>query len=129
MTACDLSFPPSRRLKRQADFERVYSRKVRAGDQSLLVFADISATGVSRVGLSVSKKHGNAVRRQRMKRLLRESFRLEQHQIPAGLDLILIPRVGSGAGLKEYRASLLKLSRRLGRQLAGGASREQSPGR
>lgn len=114
----DLSFRKSRRLRHAADFSRVYGRKIRAGDHSLLIFADASPQSDTRIGLSVSKKHGNAVQRQRIKRLLREAFRLEQHQIPAGLDLILIPRVGSGAGLTEYRSSLVRLTRRLHKKVA-----------
>ncbi|MGD9855041.1 MAG: ribonuclease P protein component [Planctomycetaceae bacterium] len=114
----DFSFPKSKRLRRAADFDRVYARKARAGDPALLIFADSNPEGETRIGLSVSKKHGNAVRRQRIKRLLREAFRLEQHNVPAGLDLILIPRVDSGAALSDYRSSLLRLSRRLSRQLA-----------
>ena len=114
----DLSFPGSRRLRRAADFERVYARKLRASDDVLLIFADDNLDGSTRIGLSVSKKHGNAVRRQRLKRLLREAYRLEQHRIPEGLDLILIPRIDSGAGLPEYRQSLLRLTQRLHSRLA-----------
>ena len=113
----DLSFPKSRRLRRAADFARVYARRLRASDRVLLVFADDNPEGGTRVGLSVSRKHGNAVRRQRLKRLLREAYRLEQHEIPEGLDLILIPSVDSGAGLTEYRQSLLRLTRRLHNRL------------
>lgn len=113
----DLSFPKSRRIRRAIDFARVYARKLRASDDVLLVFADDNPEGVTRIGLSVSKKHGNAVRRQRLKRLLREAYRLEQHEIPEGWDLILIPRVDTGAGLAEYRQSLARLTRRLHKRL------------
>jgi len=121
----EFSFPRTRRLRQAADFARVYGRKIRAGDHTLLIFADASPQSATRMGLSVSKKHGNAVRRQRIKRLLREAFRLEQRNIPAGLDLILIPRVNSGAELSDYRQSLVKLSRRLHKRLI--ASEANSP--
>ena len=113
----DFSFPKSRHLRHAADFARVYARKLRAGDRTLLIFAEANREGRTRIGLSVSKKHGNAVRRQRIKRLLREAYRLEQHNIPEGIDLILIPRLDSGAGLSEYRESLLQLTRRLHERL------------
>lgn len=109
----DLRFPKWRHLRRPQDFERVYSLKQRSGDDHLLVFAAVNEEGVTRIGVSVSRKHGNAVRRQRIKRLLREAYRLSQQEIPEGLDLVLIPRQDSGASLDEYRASLVRLSRKL----------------
>jgi ribonuclease P protein component len=105
------------RLRSPLEFARVYELQQRASDEHLLVFAAVNDLGVTRFGLSVSRKHGDAVVRVRLKRLLREAFRLSQHELPQGLDLILIPRQNSGAGLDDYRRSLernvLRLARRL----------------
>jgi ribonuclease P protein component len=110
-------FTKRQKLRKPSEFRRVYDGKVRAGDDHLLVFGLLNDLGVTRVGLSVSKKHGSAVQRNRIKRLLREAFRLSQHDLPPGLDLVLIPRPGSGATLADYRRSLAGCVRRLVRRL------------
>jgi ribonuclease P protein component len=115
VTGCD--FPPSRRLRFTRDFDRVYSHKQRAGDRHLLVFAAPSPSGTTRIGLSVSRKHGNSVVRHRLKRILREAYRLSQTEIPEGLDLVLIPRQEAHSTLDDYRASLVALTRQLGRRI------------
>ena len=112
-----LKFPRSRRLRSSLEFKRVYDLKQRSGDGTLLVFAANNETGITRIGLSVSKKNGNSVVRHRIRRLLKEAYRLEQHQIPEGLDLILIPRPGSNATLDDYRKSIVRLSRKLSERI------------
>lgn len=107
----------SQRIRSQREFARIYDLRQRAGDQHLLVFAARNGLPCCRLGLSVSKKHGNAVQRAHRKRLLREAFRLQQHDLPPGLDLILIPRQESGATLGDYRESLVHLARKLNRRL------------
>lgn len=105
------------RIRSGRDFERIYAQRQRAGDDHLLVFGAAGTTGRTRFGLSVSRKHGGAVRRVRLKRLLREAFRLAQHELPPGLDLILIPRQQSGATRDDFRRSLVSCARRLARRL------------
>lgn len=111
----------TQRIRRSQDFARVYEEKQRAGDEHLLVFGLRNELGITRFGLSVSKKHGGAVKRARLKRLLREAFRLSQHELPAGLDLVLIPRQNSGATLADYRESLQRAATKLDRRLEKAA--------
>lgn len=110
-------FSRQSRLRKQAEFDRVYALRQRAGDQHLLIFAARNECGRTRIGLSVSRKHGDAVCRNRIKRLLREAFRLSQHDLPSGLDLILIPKQQSVAGLEDFRRSLVRLVKKLVRRL------------
>jgi len=129
-----MSDPPLRfrltkgqKLRRPAEFKRVYDGGAKAGDDRLLVFVLPNDLGVTRVGLSVSKKHGGAVKRNRIKRLLREAFRLGQHDLPVGLDLVLIPRPNVASMLGEYRKSLSGCVRRAVKRLPpreGGGSGE-----
>lgn len=110
-------FPKSRHLRSSLDFARVYDLRQRAGDEHLLVFAAPRPEGgPTRVGFSISKKNGNSPQRHRIRRLLREAFRLSQYEIPEGLDLILIPRPGSGSTLDDYQRSLVRLSQKLHRR-------------
>lgn len=110
--------PRETRLRSARDFARVYEAQHKAGDRHLLVFAAPNDLGLTRCGTSVSRKHGGAVRRNRLKRLLREAFRLEGPDLPPGLDLVLIPRQDSGATLADYRHSLSTLVEKLARRLA-----------
>lgn len=111
------SFPSTAHLRRGADFRRVYDRKCKAADGTLLVFIDRSPQAETRIGLSVSRKHGGAVVRNRLKRLLREAFRLSCDRLPAGLDLVVIPLDKERSSLPAYIESLTRLCRKLHRRL------------
>ena len=113
-----LTFPQTHRMKTPQEFDRAYARKRSASDSVLVVYACENGLTHPRLGCSVSRKVGNAVVRNRWKRLLRESFRLNRHALPAGLDFILIPRSGQTEPTQEQvMASLLKQARYAVRKL------------
>src|SRR5229473_2898749 len=86
------AFRPFEHLRRPADFKRVYDRRRSASDDWLIVYACPNGLPHLRLGLSVSRKVGPAVLRNRLRRLYREAFRLSRHEMPVGLDLVVIPR-------------------------------------
>ena len=113
-------FIPSMHLRRPQDIERIYDSGLKAGDSHLLIFAMRNGLAETRMARSVSRKHGCAVRRNLKRRRLREAFRLTQHQLPAGLDLILIPRQRDDSTLKDFQRSLKTLVERLEKRLHRG---------
>ena len=122
-----LTFPQSRRIKAPAEFDRVYARKRSASDAVLIVYACENTLGHPRLGCSVSRKVGGAVIRNRYKRLFREAFRLNQHELPVGVDLIVIPRPGPEPTLEMVRQSLVKLARQAARRLVQPSSVPRPP--
>jgi ribonuclease P protein component len=111
------TFPRKLRLRSQAEFDWVYKAKVFAADDVLVINARINDLPHPRLGLSVSKKVGNAVVRNRWKRLIREAFRLSQHELPAGIDLVARPQKGAEPDLVAIRQSLVALARRIAKRL------------
>lgn len=104
------------RLRLRRDFDRVFRRRASASDGCLLVFACPSELPYPRLGLSVSRRVGTAVVRNRWKRLLREAFRLTRESLPPGIDLVVIPRQDSPPPLQRLLDALPKLAGRAARK-------------
>lgn len=86
-------FTKARRVRRRGEFQRVFDLSVRAKGQYLTVLVAPNEAGTTRLGIVASRKLGDAVRRNRAKRLIRQIFRQTQ-SLPAqpGLDVVVIPR-------------------------------------
>ena len=100
------------RLIRRGDFEATYRERKSAADDRLVVYVRPNGLGFSRLGLSVGARFGNAVRRNRFRRICREAFRLHKRELPRGCDIIIVPR-RIDLSLEEVAGSLVKLTRKL----------------
>jgi ribonuclease P protein component len=91
----DHSFPPREHLRKTDEFRRVFDARCVFRDRAFTLHAIANPLGHHRLGLSVSKRNGNAVRRNRIKRLLREAYRttVGRAGMP-GLDFVVVPVPG-----------------------------------
>jgi ribonuclease P protein component len=96
------------RITRSGDFDTVYRRGRSAAGRHLVVYAFPREGGdPARLGLSVSRKVGGAVERNRVKRVLREQFAALAPGLPPGLDVVVIARAGVAEYLEERGSSAL----------------------
>lgn len=114
-----LAFPRELRLLTPAQFSFVFQQPQRAGSPQLTILARSNDLGHARLGLTVAKKHvKRAHERNRIKRLVRESFRLNQHELPA-VDFVVIAKKGiadlSNPELTELLSKLWRRHSRLSR--------------
>jgi len=83
------------------DFKAVYARRQSVPHRLIVLYALKTDTNNVRLGISVSKKVGNAVTRNRIKRWIKESFRLLSRPVKPGYDLVVVVRRCAGALLRE----------------------------
>lgn len=116
------------RLSRSADFDRVFRQGRSLGNRALVLYSfPRGEEGGPRLGLSVSRKLGGAVDRNRVKRLLREAFELEAERLPPGCDVVLVARpearaIAEREGLTGVRSALAELIDRAREQTGGRSS-------
>lgn len=96
------TFAKHQRLRKKTEFEAVFARRQRAFEGPIGVYVAPNQQHQSRLGISMSRKVGTAPRRNRIKRLLRESFRLQQHLLPAGWDIVVVPKPHVPMSLEAY---------------------------
>jgi ribonuclease P protein component len=108
------TFSPYQHLRDPKDFERVYAARQTWHDAGFVAYVRANGLPFARLGVSVGRKHGGAVRRNRIKRVLREAFRLARERLPAGHDYVLVPRVRTAA---PRTADVLQALTRMGTQL------------
>lgn len=83
-------FRPEERIRRRADFKRVYDEGVRVHSRYSTIFILANSLGIGRLGIAATKKLGGAVQRNRAKRLIRDIFR--RNKIASGFDIVVVPK-------------------------------------
>nr|WP_325294512.1 ribonuclease P protein component [uncultured Oscillibacter sp.] len=102
-------------LKKNHEFRRLYRKGASAVAGSMVLYCRKNRLGHNRLGVTVSVKLGNAVKRNRARRRLREVYRLNSLRLSQGWDLVLVARGRTpDASWKELNDSFLRLSRKLG---------------
>jgi ribonuclease P protein component len=82
-------------IKKNKDFQAVYQSGKSYANRLLVMYVKKSDMPRSRIGISVSKKVGNSVVRHHLTRLIRESFRLHEDVVEAGLDIVVVARASA----------------------------------
>ena len=115
-----MGFPRASRLLRRADYDAVYREGRRRSSREFAVFLRPNALELSRFGWSIKKALGSAVKRNRMRRRIREIIRLHRQEIAPGWDIVIHPR--SSVTTAKFSALSEELLKLLPRASAAGKS-------
>ncbi|RJO63801.1 MAG: ribonuclease P protein component [Myxococcales bacterium] len=112
-------FPRARRMVSRGHFRRVQAEGTKVVTRHFVFLASVNGLDFSRLGLAVSRKVGPAVVRNRVKRVVREAFRLNRPFEGRGVDLVVIPRAAlpKPAQLTVVESDFAEMERRLNKML------------
>lgn len=98
------------KIKKNEEFKSVYEKKISCANKYLIMYVKKNESGITRRGISVSKKVGNSVVRHRITRLIREAFRLHKEDVKEGYDMVIIARpAAKGQGYFVIESAYLHL--------------------
>lgn len=119
------SFPRELRLLTPSQFSRIFDHPVKAVSDHFTLLAKINDTDHPRLGLTIAKKkEKTAVGRNRIKRIIRESFRLNQHNLP-NIDIVVLARDKVGeADNQQLHKQLNKLWKKIAQRSEPSSKRQ-----
>lgn len=126
-------FPSRSRVRKRAEFLKIQDGGLRVSTpRFVLILSASAAAGSPRLGITASRRVGNAVVRSRAKRLIREAFRATRELWPAGIDLVVIVKRATGESkletvISEFLSAKPQIDKRL-RTLLGASSVSASAG-
>jgi len=101
-------------LKKNHEFKRLYNKGKSAASQCVVVYCRRNGRSENRLGVTVSTKIGGAVQRNRVRRRLKEIYRLNEDRLTPGYDVVIVARMRSRfAGYREIESSVLSLFKKL----------------
>ena len=119
-------FPRALRLRTAGEFDAVRAYRLARFAGPLRVAAMPNDLGHHRLGLAVSKRAGNAVKRNAIKRRVREAFRLLQHDLPGAYDLVVSAKSHAIAPMGEYQQWPSDAARRIDSEVQKKANRQEA---
>jgi ribonuclease P protein component len=99
------SFPKSERILKRADFVNLNRSGKRLYTKHFTLILKRNGQGVTRLGVTAGKHAGNAVRRNRLKRLVREYYRLSKACLPQGYDIVIIAKNNDASYLDLWKVN------------------------
>lgn len=117
-------FPKRMHLRKRAEFDRVFESGTRVRSRYLVAWVAANSEGRPRVGIAAPRKLGCIARRNRMRRVIREAFRLHQHELQAGVDIVFVPtRTWTDYRLGVVKPHMASLLQRIENRFAGEVDR------
>ena len=102
-------------LNKNHEFRRLYNKGKSAASKYIVVYCRRNGSQENHLGITVSKKVGGAVQRNRVRRRIKEIYRLNEPEITRGYDIVIVARVSSvEATYNELNNSVISLMKKLG---------------